>query len=139
MSMSRYASLLAAAKPTGLLDRLRPVDAAKLARMREQYPGVPEDYLDFLSDVGFGLIGASSYMLYEGLLTPDEIYDAESAASLGTILLFGDGLQGYCAGFYPEDDWAVFEVEPTDMSVDMVAKTFEEFIRETVGNLLPKS
>ena len=136
--MSRYESILKAEKSAGLLDGLKPVVAAELARLRELYPGLPEDYLDFLSDVGFGLIGAGAYMIYDGLLAPDEIYDPESAASLGTILLFGDDLQGYCAGFYPEHDWAVFEVEPTDVSVNMVAKTFEEFIKETAGNLLPK-
>jgi hypothetical protein len=136
--MSRYEGLFKAAKSTGVLDGLTPVSASKLALLRELYPEAPEDYLDFLSELGFGLLGAGAYMIYEGLLTPDEIYDPETADALGNILLFGDDLQGYCAGFYPEADWAVFEVEPTDMSVNMVGKTFEEFVIETIGNLLPK-
>lgn len=120
--MARYDDIRANER----FSKLSPASSAELAEMRRE--GVPADYLDFLSEIGSGSIGDSSFSLYSGLVLPDEVYDAEAAKTVGSVLLFGDDYQGYCFGFAPDQDWAVVEVDPTDHSTDVVAPTFEQFV-----------
>lgn len=57
---------------------------------------MPEDYLDFLKEVGYG--NGAYFHFYGGLVVVDEIYDAlydeDEHAELQHVLLFGDDGSG---------------------------------------------
>jgi hypothetical protein len=126
-----YDDLLPLKTPEKLLGNLKPVDEIKL---RRNHPGVPDDYVFFLSRIGAGTIGQSQYSLYTGLGEPGFIY-GDLPPQLVGVVLFGDDFQGYNAGFRT-NTWEVVEVDPLDRSVDVVAPSFEAFIRNTIKNLL---
>ncbi|MGE8362661.1 hypothetical protein [Pseudomonas sp.] len=64
--------------------------------LRAAHPGLPEEYLAYLGDVGFGET-ASGYMIYSGPVSPEEIHGA--AFDRAGIVLLGDDLAGYGFGY----------------------------------------
>nr|NLU60066.1 SMI1/KNR4 family protein [Pseudomonas sp. BIGb0427] len=73
------------------------------------------------------------FILYDGLLAPNEIYDADSATALEGILLFGDDMRGYCAGFDTDNAWQVVEIDPLDGQAHVVAASFQEYLRDLLN------
>jgi hypothetical protein len=130
--MGRYDDIANILSAATLESQLTPLRESEVLSLRAQYPLLPEDYLDYLREVGWGDFGNSSYMIYSGLLRSDEIYDPETADDLSHILFFGDDFSGDCAGFDTENAWAVVEVEHTHMEVSELGKTFEEFIKDRI-------
>ena len=66
----------------------------------------PQDYKDFLEEVGFGAVPDGYFMFYSGLIKAEEIYDASVNPEIKHILLFGDNFTGDAMGFLPHEDWA---------------------------------
>lgn len=93
----------------------------------------PVDYISFLTEIGSGELGGAAYMIYDGLVDPDEIY-GEVPEELEGIVLFGDDFQGFTAGF-KVDDWRVVEIDPSNMSFNVVASSFQDFIRDKIAEL----
>ena len=110
------------------LDQLTPLPADQLARLRAAHPGLPEGYLDFLAHVGFGELGDASFMLYGGVIEPDEAF-GETPAGLQGVLLFGDDFAGTNCGFDSAGGWRIVEIDPTNFSKDVVGEDFAAFIR----------
>jgi hypothetical protein len=109
-----------------LLDKLVPVPTARLEAIRKRFGEAPSDYMSFLEMVGAGELGESAFMLYDGLVQPEDVYG--DAPSLKGVLLLGDDLQGFNAAFDTKD-WSVVEIDPTNMRKNHLAPTFESFIR----------
>ena len=98
------------------------------------YTGAPpQDFIEFLVKIGYGEFGSSAYMLYSGLIYPSEIY-GDPLPGMENILLFGDDFQGCNTGFRTSD-WSVVEIDPSNMSIDVVAPTFQEFIRKKIAGM----
>mgnify|MGYP003819216665 FL=1 len=111
-------------------DRLTKLSEMEAQVLRAEYPGVPEDYLEFLMDVGYGDLG--SLQLYSGLISPWQVYPRGSS-SLATVLLFGDDFQGYCFGFDLADSYRVVEVDPRGNVHRTVEPRFTELLRRYFG------
>ncbi len=126
--MTRYQNFLNLIQTNGIACNLTHVTIDQIHELRGQYPGVPEDYLDFLLEVGCGSFAGGVYWVYSGLVTSDDIFDPEIADRLPGLLFFGDDFQGFCGGFYPEKHRSIIEVDSTNFSVSMVASSFELFI-----------
>ena len=126
--MPRYDDLRANAR----FARLKPLAVAELGKLRSGHPTMPDDYEDFLRELGAGQVGSASFMIYDGLVDPDTVFGSRGA-EIRRLLLFGDDFQGYSAGFDPDRNWSVVEVDPTNDSVDIVAPTFEEFVRKRLA------
>ena len=73
--------------------RLKPMTAAEMKKLLSQHPKMPAHLRDFFSQVGCGSIGDSRYMIYD-LVSPEDIFDEETAAGLKGILLVGDDFAG---------------------------------------------
>ncbi len=101
---------------------------------RELVEGVPEDYIDFLREVGYGTVNGTYFNFYGGLVEVDEIlghlYDEDSHPELKDILLFGDNFSGDAVGFLATDNWTIVEIWHDDnLSINPVEEqTFEEFV-----------
>lgn len=125
-----FNDLLVDTQPGGRLEKLEKVESSEAEKLKSIYPNLPEDYLSFLEEVGNGEIGNAAYMIYNGVLSPDEIYDETMAKSLSDILIFGDDMQGFCSGFDVEHGWLVVEIDPSDMSYRKTFDCFSDFIRD---------
>ena len=100
----------------------------------KRFPDVPGHYLEFLQHVGWGSLG-DNFMLYSGLVEPDGIFDAETAAGLAGIVFLGDNFAGEVVGFDMRDRWRLvgfdnsYSAEPDPQE----AKTLAEFIAERIA------
>jgi hypothetical protein len=107
--------------------------AREVNQLRREYPGVPEDFLAYLSEVGAGLFRECQYTVYGFLGTPNEIL-GEGVLELKEpsirVLCFGDNFSGDMAGFLPEKRWAVVEVWHDDGIPCRVKKPFRSYIKE---------
>jgi hypothetical protein len=106
-----------------------PVPEAELAAIRWRNPGVPDHYFEFLRQVGAGRLGNRDFMIYSGLCEPDEVFDAETAASLAGVLFFGDDYSGWMVGFDTRNDWQLVGVDSTSpLPVPEKARTVGDFL-----------
>jgi hypothetical protein len=129
-----YAALLIAIHRVFPACRLQRVAEAELAAIRIQFPDVPGHYLEFLRHVGWGSLGGN-FMLYSGLVEPDEIFDTETAAGLAGVLFFGDNFSGEVVGFDTRDGWRLVGFD-NSVSADpdpQEARTLAEFIAERIA------
>ncbi|MEW9679357.1 SMI1/KNR4 family protein [Pseudomonas sp. TE50-2] len=122
-------------KASGLLAKLETATAQVLAALTADHSQVPADYVAFMKELGWGEVGEAAYMLYEGLLTPDQVYDEDDELPLDGILLFGDDMQGYCSGFDTNNGWVVVDIDPVSREANQVADSFSEYIREMLNSL----
>jgi hypothetical protein len=113
------------------LQSFRPVDPAKVAQLAAKHPGIPADYLAFLEEIGGG--GTDNLSLYTGPLPPDAVYDPDTAGELGSLLIISDDCAGYNCAFDPDEDWAIVEIDSADMSTEVIAGTFSEYIRTVLS------
>lgn len=106
------------------------LDATEINEIRIEFPGIPEDYLDYLTEVGWGDFRESQYMVYSGLVNPDDIFDPVAVSKLTKkVLCFGDNFSGNVGGFLPEEHWKVIEILHEDMTIFETGKSFGDFIR----------
>jgi hypothetical protein len=84
--------------------RLERVSEPKLVAIRQRHPDVPDHFLAFLRQVGWGSL-CGTFMLYSGLVEPGEIFDPQTAAGLDGLLFFGDNFAGEVVGFDTRRGW----------------------------------
>lgn len=82
---------------------------AEVDAFRHKYQHLPEDYLAFLTEVGYGDLG--ELQLHGGPSRPECIY-SPVPEQLEQIIIFGDDKQGYCFGFDRENGYRVVEISP---------------------------
>jgi hypothetical protein len=118
--------------------RLEIVPPAEIDQIRKEYPGIPEDYLQYLEVVGAGRIGKMMFMVYSGPCSPSDIYDAETAESLRGIVLIGDDFSGDCVGYDANDKWQIGEVgsscefqPPYGGNTSFVEMLYDRFLTDT--------
>jgi len=125
-----YASFIEELAALGLGGTSEPVAADDVAALRSRYPGIPEDFLAYLAEVGAG--DAIGWMVYGSLLTPDEIFDDETASEIGNVLFVADDFAGTHVGYRPDDDWALIKLDHAGLDEWPVYGGFLEFVREIV-------
>jgi hypothetical protein len=92
---------------------------------------VPQDYIDFLTEVGFGSISNGYFMFYEGLIAADNIYDSDVNPEIKNVFLFGDNFTGDAIGFLSTDNWSIVEIWHDNLSiVPREEKTFMELVNK---------
>lgn len=134
--MANYRDLLQNARNASVLGNLERVSAEGLSVMEAQFEQVPSDYVAFLREVGAGPLGNDQYMLYTGVLRPDEIV-GELSPELSELLLFGDDMHGSLHGF-DQASWSVVEIDSAMMSIRTLSPSFESFIRSRISFLSAK-
>lgn len=104
--MSLFEQLRRRALEIPNLSQLSPEDIQDL---KNCLPGLPEDYLLFLEQIGYGCL--DGLQVYSGPIAPDEIYP-KFRGDPANVILFGDDTQGYCFGFDTSQAFALVEVDP---------------------------
>jgi hypothetical protein len=112
------------------LTGLAPVDETAVASVERSYPNAPPQYLRFLRAAGFGDIGP--YMIYNGLVEPEDIFGPDSDQLRGNVLLFGDDRGQVCVGF-DRQTWRVVEIDHASKHLNEIAPTFADFLQRVVA------
>ncbi|MBU2708935.1 hypothetical protein KCM76_23270 [Zooshikella marina] len=99
------------------------------------FPGLPEEYLALLKEIGYGSYGQMGFSIYGGPIDPDEIFDSETAKELEGYVLVGDDYSGWMIGYQRTENGYFFkefyhhevmDLEPTNI-IDFLT---EELFRE---------
>lgn len=108
------------------IERLRRINAgSSLTRLSSheastvaaEYPGIPEDYLCLLREVGWGSFGDQAFALYSGPATWQSIFSEAHPGGLDIILL-GDDFAGYHVGYLRTvDRYMLVELDHVDVSL----------------------
>ena len=106
-------------------ESLSRLSADAVNSLREEFPGLAQDYVDFLSIVGYGDLG--ELQVYSGPILAEEVYES-ATQELRSIILFADDFQGYCFGFDTADEFRVVEVDPRGRVDRSVEPDFRMFI-----------
>jgi hypothetical protein len=114
-------------RPTGQLSRL---DLTDIGALKNRHPGLPADYLRFLTEVGYGDLG--ELQIHSGPSAAKNFYPTISK-SLESVLVFGDDKQGYCFGFDTNDGFRVVEVSPGGEVAKDVEPVFSSLIQGYFG------
>lgn len=97
----------------------------------------PQDYKDFLLEVGFGAVSDSYFMFYSGLIEAEEIYDTSESPEIKKILLFGDNFSGDAMGFLPHKNWAIVEIWHEDLYIwDREETSFYDVVKKAFAKNL---
>jgi hypothetical protein len=128
-----FGPLLTALRRVYPTSQLEAVAEPKLDAIRRRYPGVPEHYLAFLRQVGYGSIGGT-FMVYSGLCEPDDIFDPATAAELDGLLFFGDDFDCWVVGFDTRHGWGLIGVNNGYLDPEpQEARTVGEFIARRIA------
>ncbi|MFW5438931.1 SMI1/KNR4 family protein [Paenibacillus apiarius] len=128
----RYNNILEAIRKNPSKHNLEALSETELKK--EIVEGIPEDYIDFLREIGYGTVNDTYFSFYSGLVEVDEIfdelYDEDLRPELKEILLFGDNYSGDGVGFLTTANWTIVEIwHDDDLSIHpRDEKTFEEFV-----------
>ena len=106
-AMRRYDDLRTKLGKSASLSKLSESD---IVALRKLWEGLPEDYLGFLGEVGFGNLG--DIQLYSGPARADSIF-SPMPEHLEAILLIGDDMQGNCFGFDTGNSFRLVEIAPS--------------------------
>ncbi len=100
--------------------------ATEVDDLKRQYPQIPEDYLAFLAEVGFGDLG--ELQLHSGPSSAECFY-SPLPKHLEQVIIFGDDKQGHCFGFDRANGYRVVEVSPNGDPSDNVEPDFTELLQ----------
>ncbi len=101
--------------------------AAAQEKIRTSFPGIPEDYVDFLGRIGYGNLG--ELQIYSAPIEPRDVFPCASE-QLEAIVLVGDDLQGYCFGFDTTESYQLVELDPAGDIDNRFAANFSSWIRD---------
>jgi hypothetical protein len=107
--------------------------ARQIDEIREQFPGIPEDFLAYLSEIGSGPFRECQFTVYAALTPAEEIFEEgllDRELPAPRFLCFGDDFAGAYSGFLPEHGWAVAELWLEDRTTYQDVSTFGEYIRD---------
>nr|WP_275298950.1 hypothetical protein [Clostridium sp. YIM B02500] len=107
--------------------------------MRKEYPQIPEDYLEYLSEIGAGSLGNEFCTIFGDLCELDEFYDESLLEFLNfeeRVLQFGCDHSNKALVFLVDDNWKVGEIWDDDLgTIERTGKTFYEYICEIINYL----
>ncbi|MDO6499295.1 hypothetical protein [Photobacterium sanguinicancri] len=86
-------------KKHDLGSKLKVCNERDLKAIKASYPDIPEDFLAVLAHLGWGSYGNDSFMIYNGLLEPSDIFDDETANEMSGYLFLGDDFSGWMFGY----------------------------------------
>lgn len=117
--------------------------AEQLENLRQEYPGIPEEYLAYLSEIGEGGILDELFTIFGEPVAPEELLDESLHEFLDEetkLLQFGTTHAGIALVFLPEEGWEVGFLYHDDLAeVERTEMTFREFIHDRVLELYPDS
>lgn len=97
--MSEYAEFRERVYRSLPRSNLELAEPSALEKIKSEFPGLPNEYLDFLSQVGHGTFDQMGFSIYGGPLDPDEIFDEITAKELSNYIFIGDDYSGWMLAY----------------------------------------
>lgn len=117
--------------PADQTNRRKPLDAAAVESIRHKFPGLPENYLAYLREVGPGSVRECQYMIYEApVWCNDEPLFSWVEAPGRKLLAIGDNFSGDLFVLDADHDYEVAEFDHETIEVVPHDAGFTEFVRE---------
>ena len=132
--MERYRDFIQNKLLNNKISKLVEANIQMIETILFNYPEIPKDYIEFLSFIGFGSIGDSEYMIYEGPIKLLEIYENPQFKDedlLNNIILIGDNFCGDLLG-YDIRDWSLIELWHNSDEIIYIRQTFEDHVKELI-------
>jgi hypothetical protein len=111
----------------------------QIEELRKEYPQIPEEYLEYLLEIGAGSFRNEFCTIFGDLCELDEFYDESLLEFLDfeeRVLQFGCDPSNKALVFLIDEDWKVGEIWDDDLgNIDKTGKTFYEYICEVIGCL----
>ncbi|AWI05526.1 hypothetical protein [Clostridium drakei] len=108
----------------------------QIEELRKEYPQIPEDYLEYLSEIGAGSFGKEFCTIFGDLCEIEDFYDESLLEFLDfeeKVLQFGCDPSGKALVFIIDENWEVGEIWDDDLgSVSRAEKTFYDYICEVI-------
>lgn len=98
---------------------LQPLNFEEISAIQRAHPGVPDHYLAFLRQIGWGSLGPGDFMIYSGLVASKDVIGF--VPELADVWLIGDDYSGWCLGFDSNDNWRMVSVDDADRKPSPVA------------------
>ncbi|ENM5919835.1 SMI1/KNR4 family protein [Vibrio metoecus] len=71
----------------------------ELKKLKSLFAGLPDEYLSFLKNIGYGSFDGCAFSIYGGPLEPDEIFEPETASELTNYIFIGDDFSGWMLAY----------------------------------------
>lgn len=108
------------------------VPTAKIKAIKIKFPKVPESYLDYLGNIGFGSIKNSAMMIYDDLMDLSDLGIECTFNIPKHIKFFGDNFSGDFVGFDFSRDCEIVEYLHETEEIYWTGKKFKEYISEII-------
>ena len=115
------------------------VNPDSAAEIRAKFPGIPEDYLAYLQQIGAGSFLSCSYAIYSSPIRPEDVFGSRDPSWPDDLLVFGDNFSGDLGVFEPSSGWAVGELWHEYRTIVRSEKSFFEFIETLIYDLTADS
>jgi hypothetical protein len=109
------------------------VTTGKLNELKAKYPGLPNEYLAYLKNIGWGDFRQCGYMIYSGPITLDSIRLKEAYPLKEKVIFFGDNFSGDMAGFNLDNNYSIVELWHESGDLHETTLSFRKFIRVQMG------
>lgn len=110
---------------------LRSFPGQDAMQLKVQFRDVPEEYVQFLLDIGYGHFGNCLFSLYPGLMEPSEFYPDDVLNEMDGLMVFGADFNGTSYAFDFKANCGIVEITPT-LRINRIDGSFEEFIRHVI-------
>lgn len=120
-----------------LLDELKPLSKADAQKLSQKWPKLPEEYLQFLIERGFGGMeqGYHFTFLEDPLDAVSEVFKDDlviSNGAKGPVCVFGHDQSGGSFGFDMGDDAVILQIDQDRIPVK-IALSFKGFVEELLN------
>jgi hypothetical protein len=103
---------------------------AEIQEIRNKYPNIPEDYLDYLKEIGWGSFRECQFMIFGKPDKLSEIIGEVEEIDETDLIFFGDNFAGDFSGFNLKKDEKVIEWWHDSNEINETEQTFKEYIRK---------
>jgi hypothetical protein len=123
----------------GALQELSPLTSHQIEKIRSDFPGIPEDYLAFLKECGYGEVVV---FLYSGPIKANEIFDYEELKEVDPIeyekleqtWLIGDYGMGDAFGYWIQNGkYHLVDVDHVCLEIQERSTDFCTFLASLVS------
>lgn len=117
----------------GVTNLRKIISEEEKAVLENQYSNLPNEFLDYLSEIGSGTVLESNFKVYSGLVDFNDLGLEEPDSDFGNVLFFGDNLAGDLAGFdLNTNSNEVIEYWHDSYELINTKKTFRQFVRDKI-------